>query len=277
MAKKSTAVSINVEQRTRSLQSLDQVPDYLNGDRQTGLDSLDQTDFKVPRIKILQPLNPEIKSFQGKAIPGEFWHTGSNTSLGLEFNFVPCIASKKVILWNPRDEGGGMLAFSSDGKTWQQGANTEFSVKIKNVKKPIIWSTGKDVQSSGLLNWGTFNPDDPDSGPAAQLSYEYLCYLPDFPNLSPVVMGVSRTAIANAKAFNTALLMLRKPIQSVQVRCFSDEKSEDVNTWWVPNFEMSGFVGKDIYDIAKSISEKQAGYKTDYEHDEAPKAHSDTY
>ena len=58
--------------------------------------------------------------------------------------------------------------------------------------------------------------------------------------------------------------MLRKPIQSVMVRCFSDEKSEGDAAWWVPNFEMKGFVSADLYNVAKNIAEKQADYNTEY-------------
>ena len=264
------------EDHNNVLIPFDSVPDYLKGEGNTGLEQLGQSDFKVPRIKLLQPLNPEIRSFQGKAIPGEFWHTGSNSSLGSEFDMICCIASKRVILWNPRDEGGGMLAFSRDGKSWVSGGNQKFEVKLKNVKKPIVYNTGKNVHDSKLLEWGTANPEDIESGPAAQLSYDYLCYLPKYPNLSPVVMSLSRTAMGNAKNFNTSMLMIRKPIQSVLVRCFSDEKSEGENVWWVPNFEMKGYVSSDIYNITKEIAERQANYNTEYEQEDN-KTHDEAY
>lgn len=273
MAKRPTATAIakisEAKEDKFEITSLNESPDYLQNSKSTGLEALGQSDFKIPRIKLLQPLSPEIRSFQGKAIPSEFWHTGSNTSLGTEFKLVPCIASKRVILWNPREEGGGMLAFSRDGKSWDTGANQKFSVKLKNVKTPVTWETGRDVQDSGLTEWGTYNPDDLESGPAAQISYEYLCYLIDYPDLSPVVMGMSRTSLTNAKNFNTSMLMLRKPIQSVMVRCFSDARNEGSNEWWVPNFELKGFVSKQYYDIAKGIADRQSNYNTEY-HQEEP-------
>lgn len=279
MAKaKSTEVATITEDNKNTLIPLDSAPDYLTGEKVTGMEALSGSDFKIPRIKHLQPLTPEITSFPGKAIPGEFWHTGANKSLGNEFNFVPCLISKRVIIWHP-DRGVGMLAFSRDGLHWDQGGNQVHEVKIKNVPKPVKWNTGKDVASSKLLDWGTFNPDDPDSGPAATLSYEYLCYLPDYPELSPVVMGLYKTAINNGKQLNTSILMTRRPPQSLLVRCFAEEKHEGENTWHVPKFETQGYIPKELYEICKNIAEKQASYQTTYDQEEAAAtpATSDTY
>lgn len=239
----------------------DNIPEHLKGRSEaTGLEGMGQSDFKLPRMLRLDPKSPAVTTFQGEAIPGHFWHTGVNRDMGTEFLFVPCTASKRVVVWNPRESGGGILAMSRDGVHWSQGANQTFSVKIKNVSKPIIWSTGKDVNSSGLLQWGTSNPSDERSGPAAQLSYEYLMWLPEHPELSPVLLGCFRTALANAKQLNTALLALRKPIQSVVVRCFMESKNNEGGEWTVPNFQLKGWAPKEISDKALKIAEASAGY-----------------
>lgn len=269
MAKQASKEVAKIEENdVTAIIPFENAPAYLTETKGTGLEGLGQGDFKIPRILMLQPLSPAIQSFPGKAIPGEFWHTGANISLGSEFNFIPCVANKRVILWKPRDEGGGMLAFSRDGKTWDMGGDQEFSVKLKGIKEPVKWRTGKDVQSSKLLDWGTHNPEDMESGPAATLSYEYLLYMPDRPDLSPVVHGVYRTALGNAKQFNTSLAMLRKPIQSVMVRAFSDQKSEGANNWYVTNFELKGWVNKELFDIATEYGEKHKHYNAEYEQDE---------
>ena len=263
MASKAVA---KVEEKMQGLIPLTEMPDYLSDTKQDSMGALDQDDFKIPRIKLLQPLNPEVQTFQGKAIPGEFWHTGANKSLGETFNMVVCAVNKRVILWAPRDgnTGGGMLALSRNGSKWDMGGNQAFSVKIKNVKAPVIWHTGKSVEASGLLEWGSFNPDDETSTPAAQLAYEYLVYLPKHPELSPVVLGLFRTAIPNAKQFNTSLMMLRKPIQAVLVRCFADIKGEGSDAWWIPQFETMGWNDKETFDICRDISEKNKEYDADY-------------
>lgn len=267
MVRKAESKAVATQTDNPNTLTTQDVPDYLKEQKSTGLESLGQSDFKIPRIKLLQPLNPEVQSYQGEAIPGEFWHTAGK-SLGSEFHFVPCLASKRVILWNPRDSGGGILAFSNDGIKWTSGGNQKFSVKIKNVKEAVTYDTKSDVRSSGLLEWGTANPNDDESGPAAQMHYEYLCYLPDFPDLSPVVMGVTRTSLANAKNFNTKLLMTRKPIESMLVRCFADEKSKGADTWWLHNFATLGYVPENLYKVTHAIAEKQKNYVAEYEQDD---------
>lgn len=268
MAKNKDLVTLE-EPSMNDLIPFDQVPEHLKNQTTVGLEALGKDDFKIPRIKLLQPLNPEVTTYQGKAIPGEFWHTSANKSLGSEFRFVPCVASKRVVLFAPRNsDHEGMLAFSRDGINWDMGEKKRFEIKVKKVPNPLIWETGRNVKDSGLLEWGSYNSEDDESGPAAQLSYEYLCYLPDHPNLSPVVLGTFRTAIGNAKNFNTSLIALRKPIQSVMVRCFSDMHTKGTDAWWVPAFELKGWATKELYDIAQNIYEKQKDYKVEYSEDE---------
>lgn len=265
----SQAVAI-VDENMNDIIPLQSVPDYLQDEAATGLESFSKEDYKVPRIKLLDSSSPEVKTFPGKAIPGDFWHTGANQSIGTEFRFIPCLASKRVILFAPRNsDHEGMLAFSRDSVNWDVGANKKFEIKVQKIPNKLIWETGKNVKDSGLLEWGTFNQDDDESGPAAQLSYEYLLYLPDMPHLSPVVMSTFRTALTNAKNLNTNLLMIRKPIQSVMVRCFSDAKADGDYAWFVPGFELKGFVSKELYAIAKDIYEKQKDYQTTYTPEDA--------
>lgn len=243
------------------------MPDYLKGTEKTGLEELGAGDFKIPRIMLLQPLSPAVRSFPGEAIPGHFWHTGMNISLGDKFEFVPVLARKRVILWRPRDDNdGGILAFSADGKTWQSGGNSKFTVKLRDRKEPVTWETGKDVQSSGLLDWGSSDPDDSESAPAATTSYEYLCYLLAHPHLSPCVLSCNKTALPKAKAFNTSLMMMaqaRKPTTCLNVVCFVDEQTEGKNAWYVPNFKMNGTVSKEVYETTSKMQELHANYQAE--------------
>ena len=242
------------------------VPDYLRGaESNTGLVGLDQSDYKVPRIKLLQPLSPEVRNFPGKALPSEFWHDGANKSLGTDFTFVAAMVSKRVILWAPRDTmGGGMLAFSKEGKYWATGANTTFDITLKGKKTPVKWSTGKDVANSKLLDWGSSDPEDAKSQPAATLIYEYLCYLPDHPELSPCVMGVYRTGIVNAKKLNTSLLMRRKPVASAVIKCEAEEMRDGNNVWNVPSFSLNGYADETTYKIATELAKQYAEYTATY-------------
>jgi len=261
-----TTELVQVKENTALISSMDELPDYLKEQsRSEGLEDLDKNDFKRPRLILLQPLSPQVKTYAGKAIPGQFWHTGANVSLGSEFKGIMLKANKRVILWKPRWDGGGMLAFSPNGKDWVMGGNQEFTVRpSKDSKSTTVWKTGKDVLSSKLLDWGSSNPSEPDSQPAASLVYEYLFYLIDRPDLSPVVLGCYKTAITNAKQFNTNLMGLRRPTTAIGVRVFAEEKSGDGGEWHVPAFETIGWVNAALFKTATEMRNMFADYEVEY-------------
>jgi hypothetical protein len=271
MARKNGTELAKVEEQSTALAVGVQaeLPDYLSGSEKTGMEKFGREDLKIPRLKLLQPLSPEIKAFQGEAIPGEFWHTVANKSVGKEFLGIVCIAAKRVILWRPRDDGdGGMLAISRDAVNWQTGANQKFTVNLKGVKDPVTWETKGSVGESGLLEFGTQNPDDPKSAPAATLSYEYLLYLIDHPELSPVVLSAFKTGIPNAKGFNSFMFMQRKPIPCMVAKFFADEKKENRNDWFVPGYNPSGYATKELYQHCSQIAKEFEEYDIDLEQTE---------
>ncbi len=250
------------------------LPDYLSGNEVSGLEDLDSSDFKIPRLLLLQALSPAVtQTHQGVAIPGQFWHTGLQIDLGDKLNIVPLIARKRVILWRPQeDNGGGILAFSYDGKEWATGGNQKFTIRMKGVREPIVWDTKENVAKSGLLTWGSSNPADPESSPAAALSYEYLCYLPDTPELSPVVLSCNKTALSGAKQFNTGLLMkanAKLPSYCLNVVLSVGKRTEGQQSWFVPQFQINGTVTKEVYDMTSALYNQHKEYKSDVESEKA--------
>jgi hypothetical protein len=255
-----------------------ETPDYLPQTvENTGIVNLGRGDYKTPRILLLQGLSPQVQSFPGKAIPGAFWHTGLNESLGTEFNFVPLKASKKAILFRPRsDRGGGVLAISNDGATWATAANQRFRVMVGKPPVEVFWETGRGVAQSGLIEWGSSNPDDPRSPPAATLIYEYLCYLPEHPKaFSPCVLSIMRTGLDNARNFNTGLLLISnagKPIYSRVITCVPQLKEKDGNKWTIPSFRSLGWATKVVYDVAKQYADEYKEYTVEYSQEEEQEA-----
>lgn len=246
-----------------------ELPDYLRGDEKTGLESLSKNDFRIPEIKLLQPLSPEVKTFQGVAIPGELWHTGLMKSLGKEFVFIPTILKKRAILWRPKnDNGGGILAVSDDAFTWKRGGDAQFTVKLKDIKDPVVWNTMKNVKQSGLLEFGSSNPGNENSSPAAVLYYEYLNYLPGIEGASPCVQRVYKTGIESAKYINSYFLLQKKPIYVHAIKCFVDEKSKDGNDWFIPRFQPVGYAPKEHFEIAKEMATKYADLDIEIEQED---------
>jgi hypothetical protein len=248
-----------VKASENAITPIDQLPDYLKGNEASGgLENLDGSDYVVPRVKLLQSNSPEILKFAGVAIPGCYWHTGANVNLGKEINVIITYANKRVVLWSARNNNNAtMLAFSADGKTWAMGGNSTFEIENKRRAKVKV-STGKDVVSSKLTEWGSSDPSDSKSAPAATQIYEYVIDLVDNPGISPCVFGMYRTMAANAKALNTQLLMLkqqRRPITSVAIKIGAEIETADGNSWFVPNFKLAGNVSKERFERANGIQE----------------------
>ena len=237
------------------------VPDFLKDEKANGIQGLDQSDFRVPRIKLLQPLSPEIRDYPGVAVPNIFWHTGANKSLGAEFECVMVNISKRVILWAPRETGGGLLAYSNDAKYWTSGGGNEFQVKLKGKKELVTWKTGKDVESSGLMEWGSSDPDDKKSSPAASLVYEYIMFMPTMPELSPCTISLYRTGVRSAKQLNTSLLMTRKPPYCIKVKVGVKMEQSGSDMWSVPVFNLNGYVDAATYEVTKLMAERYADYQ----------------
>lgn len=173
-------------------------PSFMKGSTaNTG--NLDSSDLILPRLKLLQKISPEIEEFKGAAIDGQFWHTVAEESLVGPLRAVPIFVRKSVILWAPRGDDRRILARSNDTVHWDQGGNEKFEVKPKNAPK-ITYDTKGSVAESGLLEFGSSVPGDPNSAPAASLTYNWLWYLIDYPDLSPVVVINTRSSVRQSKA-----------------------------------------------------------------------------
>lgn len=178
------------------------VPAHLqNSDRGSKLAGMDSTDFIVPRIKLLQGISPEVEAFD-EAKSGNFWLNVLDIALGDSFRFIPINNRKRFLLLPPIGDDRGVLARADDGRTWNTKGS--WDVKLKNMKTPVTWTIDDlDVRKSGLGEFGSSNPDDPDSNPAATLFYEYLVWLPDVPELpTPVLLSLARSQAKKARDLN---------------------------------------------------------------------------
>lgn len=252
-------------------------PEYLPATIQnSGMESMGQDDYKTPRIILLQGLSPQLQTYPELARANQFWHSVMNVNLGTEFTFVPVVAKKRVILFRPRwDQGGGILAFSKNGKDWDSGRNQTFTVRPnKDARHTVEWNTMDNVLQSRLTEFGSSDPENQRSAPAASMIYEYLCYLPDYPELSPCVLGLNKTAVPNGKAFNSSLMMKTRsglPIYCLMVRAFVEQKHNDRNEHWtVTNFALEqGYAPKDVYAVTERLAKEYADFYVEPTQEEA--------
>lgn len=253
----------------------DSTPDYLVEAREKakeyGPSPFTKEDYVTPRIYLLQGLSPQIPLYPGQARIGTFWHGGMNVSLGEEFNFVIIKSSKRVILWRPRSDGGNMMALSRNGITWDMGGNERFEVIPKNSRTKVTWNTGNNVLDSGLTQYGSSDPDDPKSPPAAEVNHELLLYIIGHPELSPVVFSTRSTALKNSRMLLTTIdsqMRAGRPMHTLAFRAFVQSKTNKHGTWNMPAFAPAGFVPKPLYDEVTALADKFKDYKVEYTQEE---------
>lgn len=175
-------------------------PDWMKTESGKGLENLDNSDFELPRLKLLQGLSKEVQE-RDDTRAGWFFHTAAEQSFSKPFLAVPIFIDRRYLLWRPLENGGGILARADDGVHWQP-ANVSFDVKLdkKDGGHRVVWKTAKTVKESGLAEWGTHNPNDPNSAPAATLMINMVLAFPEHPDVPPAVLTFQRTSIRNGKS-----------------------------------------------------------------------------
>lgn len=224
------------------------LPAFMRKDAGRGTEGLTTKDIEMPRIKLLQGLSPELEQYNNVK-SGEFFHTIAEKSLGKELEMVPLHISKRYVLWNPRWDGGGILARADDAVHWQPPKGS-FRVHTDKSKKPeseVTWTLAPTVPESGLAEWGTFDPKDPGSQPAATEAFVIVVNLVKHPELSPVALLLQRTALTPAKKLNAKLKLSGSPIFGLRfnMTSFVDHRQPgDFNNYV---FEMLGYVEDEAY------------------------------
>lgn len=255
---KGTALIVSA---TAPLTITQELPDYLKtvDNKNTGLEGLTKDDFRIPEIKLMQGLSPELDTYKGVAVKDEFFHTGMMKSIGNTYRGIICVVKKRVVVWRPKnDQGGGILAVSDDSISWKMGANKEFTVMLKGAKKPVTWKIGPNVKASGLLEFGTSDPENENSSPAAVQYFEYVEYLPDYENASPAVKRVKSTGLDNARKLNSYFLLQGKKIYVHALQWTAELKKGSNGDWTVPLAKPIGFVDKRTFEIVQEMHNQYA-------------------
>jgi len=215
MTKKSTAVAKKNEGQVSA------VPDFMKG-AEVVKSNLDSDDIELPRMKLLQSLSPELEDGH-KA--GDLFHHVMEQSFGSSVRVIPIFHFKSYILWNPRKSGGGILARADDGQEWDRLG--EWEVTLDSNKQKRTWAIEhKSVRKSGLAEWGTSDDQDENSPPAATKLLNVVAWLPDFPELSPIVIPfqrgllkagtrwVSKIEMSNAPEFGQTYELLSEKVSN---------------------------------------------------------------
>lgn len=232
------------------------LPAHLQGGRTAKVGNLDTTDLIIPRMKLLQAISPEVETFN-EAKSGQFWHSIADRSLGDSVQIVPIVIRKSYVLWAPRNDDRGILARANDAVHWDVAE--DFEVKPKGSPNKIIWSTKPGtVSESGLDQFGSSIPGDPRSVPAATLQYNIMAFMPQYPELSPVLLLNARSAIRPAKKLISNLELSNVDHYGRLFEVGRVQETGDEGPYWNYSYTGAGFADVDTYNICKALYEKFA-------------------
>ena len=226
-------------------------------------DNFDSDDLILPRIALLQGTSDACKSF-ADAQPGMFWHTGFD-SVVVPLKFVIAQRHKRVLLLAPMDDGRGTLARADDALTW--GRTGEWEVVLdRKTRRTATWAINDlSVARSGLLEWGTSDPEFPESPPAATIFYDYACIFPERPELGMAVISLARSAIKRAKQGLNDKIALHasngRPMQSLVFEAQTSVDTNDFGDFYNWRFVSAGFASEEVYVEALNRAEMMKQFK----------------
>jgi hypothetical protein len=237
----------------------------MQDDARMGKDNISTEDMIVPRVALMQAIHSEVQ--EGKAEAGHFFHTVMEEDLGAEVRLIVIHHSKRYTLWRPRHEGGGVLARASDGVNWDQSGEFEISPYKDRPKYRVKLSTGRKVgPDSGLGRWGTLDPENPDSPPAATLTHVFVCVDADNIDRGPFVVLLQRSAMKVAKGLLSKINIDSAPIFGQVYRMSSRSESSASGDFNQYTFAKDGHVETaEMYNFLKEqhLTFVAAGVKFD--------------
>lgn len=225
-----------------------------------GFGNIDATDMIIPKLKLLQGLSPEVKEDPRNFFQGEFYHSSLGECMGSNLKVVPLQIRKSHELWAPRDTSEGLLASCNDGVHWDK-PHTKFRVRIKG--REVTWDTKGSLEESGLDQFGTSDPGNPKSPPAASLTYRIAFWLMDHPELSPVLMITSRTAAITTKEMVSRMLARhnkRIPFFTQLYDMAAVQRQKASNEWYVPIWRGLGQI--EDRDLAEDMEARAMSMRT---------------
>ena len=222
----------------------------------SGKENIGTDDMIIPRLALAQSVSEPVE--EGLIRAGGFWHTILEEDWGTEIDdLVVLHYSKRYVLWSPRHMGGGILARSSDGRRWDDqfiGMEWEIQPYKDQPRHKVKWkiedaAVGRDV---GLGRWGTTDPDNPDSAPAATLTHVLVCISLSRIDRGPFTVLLQRTAEKTGKDLLTKINLDMAPIYGQVYKLSSKVDNGPSGDYFNYKFAKAGHVGTaEEYELCK--------------------------
>lgn len=187
------------------------VPSFMQKFAGQGTQNVGAEDIETPRLILIQAVDQERQQTFDVS-PGVFFHNALEQDLGKSLRVVPVFVDKRAVLWRPRPpiDQGGILARSDDLQVWNP-PNVTFDVRIDKSGRMVKWNTANSVAESRLMEWGSYDPSDPRSQPAATLIYNVALVALDHLELGPMVVSMQRGSIKVARKLLSRLKLTNAP------------------------------------------------------------------
>lgn len=176
----------------------------------------DNSDLIIPRVALMQGISPPVMA--GEVENAHFWHTIMEQDMGTDIDVVPILYRRQFTLWNPIHAGGGVIARASDGRHWDADFEAVVAPYKDFPKKTVKYSgkagdlVGKDI---GYGVWGSMDPENPDSGPAATVSHVFMMRSLQHFDLGPFIVFLQRSSERVARDLMTKIKLLQDGSQRV--------------------------------------------------------------
>lgn len=248
-------------------QGTSNVPDFMRDDARMGKENIQADDLIIPRVALTAAISPAV--VDGLCEAGHFFHAVTEEDLGPEMRIVPILHQRRYTLWKPRWQGGGILARSSNGKTWDVPDQTFDDIQPDKArpKYKVTWETGREVgRDIGLGRWGTSDPNNEDSAPAATLAHVLLCVNLDDLAMGPFAIFLQRSAEPVGKQLLTKIDLDRAPIfGQVYKMGAKNAKNAAGDDFFQYTFTKDGYVDADTYSKLKELHEQysKGAFKVD--------------
>ncbi|MBI4397477.1 MAG: hypothetical protein HY548_10305 [Elusimicrobia bacterium] len=179
----------------------------------------DRDDLVLPRVKLLQPLSPEVQDARGKYRAGML--INSITGLPLESEeFVPIILAKEFVKFRPRETGGGI--------EWRTNDPMD-----PRVQEGILFGAGGErLEVVAFLNFISVFGED----------FGF-----------PMVLPFCKSSYKNGKKLYSLARLSREDLFARRYRLLPKKTQNDLGTFWVLDIELVGQVSPEEYRRAELL------------------------
>lgn len=218
------------EMQERKNQSL---VDSQNEEIVYGFEDEDESDFILPRVKIIQLMSPEFK--EKVADEGDIINSLTKDKYNGQV-FVPVFKFNNNIWWKPRSEGGGINCIARDGKNGLMSDGTPLACKMCKKNEFDNSKQGKD---------------------AIPVCTKYMNFFGFFADESmPIILSFSKTNYAEGKKLFSLAKVTMQNMWNHGYRLDAKAMAKGGNEWFNINPTSAGPTTEEQRAHAKALYEQ---------------------